>query len=53
MPLLSSPAVSMSEEDFQLIYASKARVKDVQALRGMAICWVASTRFENCLANNG
>jgi hypothetical protein len=41
------------EEDFQLIYASEARVKDVQTLRGMAIRWVASTSFENCLANKG
>lgn len=48
------PAGSMrSEEDFQLIYASEASVKDVQALRGIAIRWVASTRLENCLANKG
>jgi hypothetical protein len=43
----------MRDEDFQLIYASEARVKDVQALRGIAIRWVASTRLENCLANKG
>jgi len=42
-----------SEEDFQLIYASEARIKDVQALKGLAIRWVASTRLENCLANKG
>jgi hypothetical protein len=42
-----------SEEDLQLIYASEASVKDVQALRGLAIRWVASTRSENCLANKG
>jgi hypothetical protein len=42
-----------SEEDFQLIYTSEARVRDVQALRGIAIRWLASTRFENCLANKG
>jgi hypothetical protein len=49
------PAGSMrdSEEDFQLIYASDASVKDVQALRGIAIRWVASTRLENCLASKG
>jgi hypothetical protein len=41
------------EEHFQLIYASEASVKDMQALRGIAIRWVASTRLENCLANKG
>ena len=47
------PTVPVSDdvEKAQFIYAREASVAEVQAARGLAICVLASTRFENCLAS--
>lgn len=49
----ATASVTDDVEEAQLIYARVASVTEVQAARGLAICVLASTRFENCLASRG